>query len=165
MKRKKFYSASEVHRSIERLGSLGLMGFQLRTLLRPLGTSYQYGTRHLKGHHNSIIYIYICNIYLGLFLLSDMQISPPQTWLDWVFGPKRCPIFWNVCKKNLNFWFIQFNKMFVLNSFLCSKSEPIKCLLLFWRIKIVAKKKKIVRKKIWEKKSSTFFRVRKARPL
>ena len=31
-------------------------------------------------------------------LVNDMQTPPPQQWPNWVFGPKRCAMFWNVCK-------------------------------------------------------------------
>ena len=32
--------------------------------------------------------------------------SPLQRWLNWVFGPKRCTMFWNVCK-NIFLIFLQ----------------------------------------------------------
>ena len=37
---------------------------------------------------------------MALFLINDMQIPIPQKWPNWVFYPKRCAMFWNICKNN-----------------------------------------------------------------
>ena len=44
--------------------------------------------------------------------------SHPQKWLNWVFGPKRCVMFWNVCRINYPislYFFKVFSRFFTKN--------------------------------------------------
>ena len=45
-------------------------------------------------------------LHLGLFLENYMQTSSsPRMWPNWVIGPKRCVMFWNVCKNKFPLFF------------------------------------------------------------
>ena len=38
-------------------------------------------------------------LILALYQLTTCKPPPPQNWPNWVFGPKRCSMFWNLRKK------------------------------------------------------------------
>ena len=59
--------------------------------------------------------------FVGPILKSNMKPPPPylQKWPIYFICPKRCAIFWNVCKKKSDiFCIFSFNKIFILSLFL-----------------------------------------------
>ena len=67
------------------------------------------------------IMLFICKKRFGLFLVNGMQTPLPHPLsklINWVFGPKRCAIFWNVCINNFQIYFSIFRHIFRSPSFI-----------------------------------------------